>query len=320
MKARAPGKVVLSGAYSVLYGAPAVVAAVDRYVVSDASLPASFVTPEVRIAVGAEAPPHFDASALRDQGRKLGLGSSAAIVVASLAALARKPLLVATLSPTLSDSDSENFAGDPLDDPEVRGRIFTTALRAHQAAQGGGSGIDVAASCFGGVLIAERNSEQERLELEPVELPGSLVLEVWASGTPASTSDLLGQVRTLERNRPELFSALIADQAQAARDAADALRKADAARFVSALQDQGRALAALGHSARAPIVTDAVKALDELAQAEAGVVLPSGAGGGDIALYAGLSPPSHALLSAAKTHGHHPLALRIGARGVHSMP
>ena len=33
--ARAPGKVVLSGAYAVLEGAPALVAAVDRYVVAD---------------------------------------------------------------------------------------------------------------------------------------------------------------------------------------------------------------------------------------------------------------------------------------------
>ncbi len=35
MRARAPGKVVLSGAYSVLRGAPAIVTAVDRYVEAD---------------------------------------------------------------------------------------------------------------------------------------------------------------------------------------------------------------------------------------------------------------------------------------------
>ena len=84
MIARAPGKVVLSGAYAVLEGAPAIVAAVDRYVVADASREATRVTPEVEHALarrGAAAAPWFDASALRDEtlGKKLGLGSSAAI-------------------------------------------------------------------------------------------------------------------------------------------------------------------------------------------------------------------------------------------------
>jgi phosphomevalonate kinase len=35
MKARAPGKIVISGAYAVLEGAPSVVTAADRYVTAD---------------------------------------------------------------------------------------------------------------------------------------------------------------------------------------------------------------------------------------------------------------------------------------------
>ncbi len=35
MIARAPGKIVISGAYAVREGAPAIVAAVDRYAVAD---------------------------------------------------------------------------------------------------------------------------------------------------------------------------------------------------------------------------------------------------------------------------------------------
>ena len=52
MRARAPGKIVMSGAYAVLEGAPAIVTAVDRYVLADAGRPAEFVTPEVREAWG----------------------------------------------------------------------------------------------------------------------------------------------------------------------------------------------------------------------------------------------------------------------------
>ena len=37
MIAKAPGKLVVSGAYSVLEGAPAIVVAVDRYAVADTS-------------------------------------------------------------------------------------------------------------------------------------------------------------------------------------------------------------------------------------------------------------------------------------------
>src|ERR1700689_3835186 len=70
MRARAPGKLVLTGAYAVLEGAPAIVAAVDRYAVADDA-----------------APDEGDVRALHDgSGRKLGLGSSAASMVASEAA------------------------------------------------------------------------------------------------------------------------------------------------------------------------------------------------------------------------------------------
>ena len=87
MRARAPGKVVISGAYAVLEGAPAIVAAVDRYAVADTARAPDFVSDEVRVALGGRRAPLVDASALRADGRKLGLGSSAAILVASLAAL-----------------------------------------------------------------------------------------------------------------------------------------------------------------------------------------------------------------------------------------
>lgn len=125
--ARAPGKLVLSGAYSVLTGAPALVVAVDRYALADSARAASFLTPEVQAALGDRAPPWFDASELRDGDKKLGLGSSAAILVASLAAL--------------------ELATDPaLSDDALCARVYERALVAHRAAQGGGSGVDVAAS------------------------------------------------------------------------------------------------------------------------------------------------------------------------------
>ena len=84
--ARAPGKLVISGAYAVLEGAPALVTAVDRYAVADSSKPVSFHTPEVATCLDRREAPDVDPSALREGDLKLGLGSSAAILVASLAA------------------------------------------------------------------------------------------------------------------------------------------------------------------------------------------------------------------------------------------
>lgn len=296
-RARAPGKVVVSGAYAVLEGAPSIVAAVDRYVVADAARPAHFLTPEVRAAIGDTPAPFFDAEALRDAGQKLGLGSSAAILVASLAALALKK-------------------GDPLDGPSLE-TIFETALLAHRAAQGGGSGIDVAASVFGEVLHVRLR--EGALERRPLTLP-DVHLEVWASAVPASTAELLTTVRGLRDAARSEYEALMSELSSAADQAILAADGGDPAAFVHALSAQGALLARLGREAGAPIVTEAVHVLSSVAGAHGAVVLPAGAGGGDIVLYAGLTPPASALREEAVRSGHRRLDLVLGARGVHAVP
>ncbi len=71
MKAKAPGKVVLSGAYAVLEGAPCIVTAVDRYVIADTDKSAAHIADEVRAAMPPPYP-HIDANELRSAGRKIG--------------------------------------------------------------------------------------------------------------------------------------------------------------------------------------------------------------------------------------------------------
>jgi phosphomevalonate kinase len=127
MRARAPGKLVLSGAYSVLRGAPALVSAVTRYAFATIGAPATFESEEVRAFLDTlppeQRPPHpqLDAAALRTNvpggSRKLGLGSSAA-------------LLSAAIMVVLTDLEQkEPFAED----------VFWRAFDAHRRAQGGGS-------------------------------------------------------------------------------------------------------------------------------------------------------------------------------------
>jgi phosphomevalonate kinase len=294
--ALAPGKVVISGAYAVLEGAPAIVSAVSRYVVADASRRADLVTPEVRAAIGDLAAPWFDASALREAGHKLGLGSSAAILVASLGAL-------------------ELAARAVIADGELVAAVLSRALSAHAKAQAGGSGIDVAASAHGGTLICQRKGEL--LEVRRADLPESVCVEVWAAGQPASTPELRRRVATLAERDPFSYRLIMDAQSSASERAAEALTAADGAALIGALADQRDALGRLGSAAGAPIVTPEVARLDALARKQGATVLPAGAGGGDVALFVGTAPPSAALRALAHELGQRQLALELGARGVH---
>lgn len=297
MRACAPGKLVLSGAYSVLEGAPAIVSAVDRYVCCDSAHPAELVTAEVRAVLSPEAAPSFDASALRSGGRKLGLGSSAAILVASLAA-----------------SDGRYFEGEA----ELRQAIWQTALAAHRQAQGGGSGIDVAASTWGGTLIARRTVDHG-LELEVATLPSDLVVEAWASQVAASTPELLGAVARLRERAPEAHRSLLDRLRAAAERAASALRRAQTMDLIAELSEQRAGFEALGQAAGVQIVTPEVARLAQSAPPEA-AVLPSGAGGGDIVLWCSQRPSPPAFRELAGDLGHQLLALQLHARGAYRCP
>jgi phosphomevalonate kinase len=297
LRARSPGKIVISGAYAVLEGAPAIVSAVDRYAIADATRPAELVTPEVRAAIGDRRAPWFDASALRGEKGKLGLGSSAAILVASLAAL-------------------ELVSGGAKTHDLLARAVFEPALAAHRAAQGGGSGIDVAASTFGGTLIAQRNASE--LVVENAELPPDLSLQVWFAGEPASTAELVGRVTAFRQRDAASHTRVMTLLGQAAERAARALRARDPALFIDALGEQAAGLAELGRGAGAPIVTPELEQISERARQEGIVVLPSGAGGGDVALAAGRHAPSPELVALFARFGHIQLPLGLSARGVHA--
>ncbi|HEY6077317.1 MAG TPA: hypothetical protein VIW29_00845 [Polyangiaceae bacterium] len=295
-RARAPGKVVLSGAYAVLSGAPAIVCSVDRYVTADSEQAAELVTPELEAALEAgERAPWFDASALRQDGRKLGLGSSAAILVASLYALAKgaRPELLHT---------------------ELVQLVFERALRAHRIAQAGGSGVDVACSAFGGTLSYRLLGDGPRCA--PLALPGGLVVELWTCPEASSTRALLTAVGALSESSPDEHQRLLFAQALATEQASAAASSADAAAFVAALRAQHRALHALGRAAGVPIVTPELAELNPAAESQNGVLLPAGAGGGDIALFVGPECSTPALRGALQARAHQLLPAALSVPGV----
>lgn len=293
MIASAPGKLVLSGAYVVLDGAPAVVTAVDRRAVADASRRADFVSPELRAAFGDSAP-FVDSSALRQDDRKLGLGSSAATLVAALGARAL------AMGQALSAARLEQLGQE--------------ALAAHRSAQGGGSGIDVMASTHGGTLIC-RVEPGGQLVHAPARLPEQLEIEVWSCPESASTASMLGPVRELRRNDPARYRSLTEPAHQGAIAVEQALREGDAAGALVGFEAQARAMVALGTATGVPIFPAYLRELRQL-QAPDAVVAQSGAGGGDVALHVSLGPSGAAWRAEAERRGLRWLGLGLQAPGL----
>lgn len=301
MKADAPGKLVLSGAYAVLCGAPAIVTAVNRRVTVDTERSSDFRAPEVEAGIqilgGQRALPFYDATALRSSTDKLGLGSSAAICVASLGAL------LAQDHPGLSES-------------ALRKKLYPLAREAHRLAQGGGSGIDVAAACFGGTIMARLDpSAPSALPLvEPLHLPTDLLIEVWGSRESASTSEFVRRVFALRETRPDAFHSAMTLQHAASVAALDALRSGRSTAFVSALRTQQDALLRLGALAELPIVPEKLVRMSRYL-AEDSALLPSGAGGGDVSLHVGPRPTSNRFRERAIEEGLFMVPLTLHADG-----
>jgi len=292
MKVFAPGKLVLTGAYAVLGGAPAIVMATDRGAYADDSRPNPSPSVEVRHAFGGDtASPHVDASSLFDGSRKLGLGASAAILVASLGAL-------------------EAARGADLSAADVRSRLFERARAAHAAAQNGGSGVDVAASVHGGVL------EYVPGVAKPRKLPSGTVVHVFACGTSARTSELRARVDAFAAASPAAYRPCIDDLATIAHDAASAVQRGDHDAFIGAIRRAARALARLSAGANAGIVPQGFDALEDLAVAEGAAFCVSGAGGGDVATFVGSAPPTAAFVKRALEQGLFVIDVKLDEKGV----
>lgn len=255
MKASAPGKLVLLGDYAVLDGGEALVAAVDRRATGalDPEAGGSEVVDAVLArarTLGYEVPGgvRVDTSGfIGPGGQKLGIGSSAAVAVVA-AALA-------------------TGRGDEA--------CFEVALDGHRDAAGGvGSGIDVAASFFGGVIATAH--QPAPVEALPSAIPG-LTLSVLYANESASTRALVEACRRapdwkrwVEVMRP-LAAAGIA-----------AWRAGQADAFLSVVARYGRAMQGLGRDAGVPVVTETIEAIQRLAAERGGAAKPSGAGGGDV--------------------------------------
>jgi phosphomevalonate kinase len=287
---------LFTGAYAVLDGAPAIVIAVNRYARADGSRIAENPNAEVKEALGEKAP-FCDVSALHLDGKKLGLGSSAAVLVASL---------------------GTDFVrrGKSLADPDVRTTIFARARDAHAAIQDGGSGVDLAASTYGGILRYTLHAGKSWVT--SLDLPLALEWRAYFSGTSARTSELRSQVSALRERDKDAYDRVMKKLGDASEQAASQLLDGAAGAFVDASRVFAEGLEQLGEEADAPIVPLAFKRLAVVAAAQNAAFFPSGAGGGDVGVYLGTTPPTDEFEKRATQLGMHHLDLRLDLLGLRS--
>jgi phosphomevalonate kinase len=291
--ASAPGKVVLLGEYVVLDGGRALVMAVDRR--ARATLgPASgdrgrlkMLVPDVAITdfssgestgsalvdaliEGADLGPPWpvwsatlDSSAFFADRLKLGLGSSAAALVA--------------------------FAGAAWSAAGKPGRPgLSELIGCHRAFQGGaGSGIDVAAAWAGGV-VEFRLDQSSEARIGSVRLPKSVGFAGIFAGGSASTPGLVGRYRQWADSGSAQADALRKRLIAVAEGGCDAVNADDGMAFVAAIDEYGRCLAELGHQMGADLVTAAHRQIGNLAGEMGLAYKVSGAGGGDVGIACGL--------------------------------
>ena len=275
IEASAPGKLVISGEYAVLAGAPALVVALDRRVTCtltpqdsggwrfvstgfdhDRSIPKDevFVAPPTTIPgivrrsiAAADAPEHIevriDSASCYHDGVKLGIGSSAATVTALATAFG----VMAGGAPRLTD-----------------------LYELHADFQGGGSGLDIAAAVTGGVIRFE-----DRIAT-PVRLPREIHFAFVFTGSGSRTAALLA---TFDAWRQRGATAPLERLAAAAREVVDITMYPDA--FLDALGEYTDLLERFDQSTRIGIFGPGHRRARELSSRLGVVYKPCGAGGGD---------------------------------------
>lgn len=314
--ASAPGKMVLCGEYAVLQGAPALALAVDRRAhveirvrsegtsllessLLDRVIPCTIgpsgittdpatsvarsmplVNDLVRQLAGLTSKEGFHLPPLhvilntqqfyregKREHTKLGLGSSAALLVALSAAFR---CLVGALQGR-QDQD--------VTWPEV------WAL--HQALPNQrGSGIDVASSYHGQLILFQKRSSDTPPSVRVFELPSRLHLWMVWTGRSTSTSVMLDQLARWQKLQPEAYRASMKMLSRAAQQSAEYAEAGRVDLLLQSFRSYAKALKSLSEASGVEIISKEHQEIQAAAESMGLVYKPSGAGGGDIGFVA----------------------------------
>lgn len=261
----APGNVMLMGEHAVLFGYRAIVCAVAQRIhvtltprddacvsIQSALADYSGTLPAIKALNIAEqsAPPElsklsfvlaairavnpacgFDLSITSEFSHTVGLGSSAAVTAATVAALIqyRQPCQRGDFSHAVPDAHSLDSHTLDANSPDTQtlDTIFDIGLSAIHAVQGRGSGSDLAASVFGGMVgytATPRRIEQlfDTDQLSAHELPS---LDLFYCGYKTPTPAVLAMVEQASQTFPELYGAIYQQMHQVTTAAEAAIKQ-----------------------------------------------------------------------------------------------
>jgi phosphomevalonate kinase len=319
---RAPGKVVLTGEYAVLRGAPAVVAAIDRH----AEVRVRLVSGGGPLAIESRAEgrrwviedPAREPVGGGDLGAVLAAWRVASPLVPALAGggvdltvgseaflVSEKKLGLGRSAATVSAATAAFLALAGRHEPDI---VRETALAAHALFQEErGSGADVAAAVHGGVVEFRRNDAGVALATR--RLPPGLQLLVGWTGESMATAPLLARFdAVVARREPPALAELCVVACRAAA----AVAAGDTPAFLAAVTDTSGLLDRLGRDVGIPIVTPTLARLVAVAERAGAAAKPSGAGGGDCGIAFATSPAvADRVRTAWQEAGIVPLALAI---------
>ena len=322
--ASAPGKLVVLGEYAVLANAPALVMAVDRRCraqirssdnavcrlqsMAEAQRQVIFnprarsgLTLIDRVVDASPAPDSggwhgvLDSSRLYREGKKLGLGSSAAALTAFSAAwLAWSGQGIAQASES------------------VIGRL----IEEHKAYQGGmGSGLDVAASLCGGVIRFQLD-EETGPRVERAKLPESVGFVGVFVRSSASTRKHLAQFDARTAESPAAAAFWMDSLHRLSESGIECAEADDSKGFLQAIREYAGGLQALGEWMGAEIFTSEHLQLLKLAERFDVAYKVSGAGGGDLGLAFGADPEALARFSKAADERYDTIDLAVDPQGL----
>lgn len=251
-------------------------------------------------------------------GIKYGLGSSAAVVTSVVTAILERFL------PT----------------PPSKLVIFKLASISHVVTQGNGSGADIAASTYGGMLkyvsfqadwLIKQYEQTETLTaliqadwtfltIEPLDIPRSITMQIGWTGKPASTGNLVNKVLTLKSLDPQAFQDFIDTSAEAVKQFLQGIKQDDSSLIFDGVRKNRKTLKKVGQQSGAPIETELLSELCRIARKFSGAGKPSGAGGGDCGIaFIPADTPVKQLQEAWQNAGIKPLELQICFAGAETI-
>ena len=225
---------------------------------------------------------HIDSELDSASGKKYGLGSSAAVTVATVKALC-------------------HFYHLPVNND----RIFKLAAIAHFAVQGNGSLGDVAASVYGGWIayhsfdrqwLAEQrkfldlttllNLPWPNLKIETLTAPANLALVIGWTGKPASTSQLVDKISLFKARQQAQYKEFLNASRQCIQRMINGFHTGSLETIQTEIRYNRSLLQELARRSGVQIETPVLKQLCQIAEQFGGAAKTSGAGGGDCGIVA----------------------------------